>query len=145
MKEILAPLMDSVIGVVLVANTPAYLFKHLRRILADISKEVSLDRLVKELRKEISCPSQDVCDIAYSYALFVLMTYKPYPDVQRELHWIGASRHRWMEDIVMRYKQTARVSTAIEIKGEPPPLLSVNPEDRFANGTNNIIPPVEIN
>lgn len=145
MKEILAPVIDSVIGVVLVANTPAYLFKHLRRVLADISKEVPLDRLVGELQKELSCPSQDVFHIAYSYALFILMTYKPYPEVQRELDWIGASRHRWMEDLVMRYKQTAKVSTEISVEGEPPTPLSVNPKDRFANGTNNIIPPIEIN
>ena len=144
MKELLAPLMDSVIGVVLVANTPAYLFKHLREVLADVSREISFDWIVGELRDALAAPSSEIERIAYLYALFVLMTYRPHSAIQRELKRISDSGIRWMADLVMLYKQTAVVSKLIEVSGEQPPTISVNPKYRVADGSNNFRPPVEI-
>lgn len=144
MKDHLTRLMDSIVEVLLVANTPAYLFKHLRAILADISREVPLDRITDELRRELSTESHDMDRMAYAYALFTLMTFKPYPSVRNELHWIKDSRLRWMPELVRRYERTAVVSKLIVVEGDPPSALSVEPEYQLATGTNTILPPVEI-
>ena len=82
----LEPKMDEVYDVVLVANTPAYLYKKLRRVLFDIANSTPLQTLISELRREVASPPSDDYDQAsYVYALFILITYGRSEDVHGHL------------------------------------------------------------
>ncbi|MDE0027128.1 MAG: hypothetical protein OXP69_22175 [Spirochaetaceae bacterium] len=110
MIDLLENRVYSVADTLLVANTPVYLLKRLRQSLVDLAKEIPIDRIVKELRKELSdsSPNQfDLQNTAYVYALFVLMTYEPYQYVRDELRWIRESGLRWIREVIEHYERSA--------------------------------------
>lgn len=110
MIDLLENRIYSVADTLLVANTPVYLLKRLRQSLADLAKEIPIDRIVKELHKELSDSSPDRFDLqktAYVYALFVLMTYEPYRHIRDELHWIRESGLRWIREVIGHYERSA--------------------------------------
>lgn len=100
--------MEDVYRIVLVANTPAYLYDNLREVLAGMAKEVPLPELVSELRKEMeSSPNEEYHQSSYIYALFILMTYDRYDDVRHHLRWIGSGKTKWMSYLTGYYKNNA--------------------------------------
>lgn len=110
MIESLRDRMEDVYSVVLVANTPAYLYDNLREVLSGLAKRVRLPELISELRHEMAAsPSQEYDQSSYIYALFVLMTYDRYEDVRHHLEWIGSSDVKWM-GYLTRYYQNNVVS-----------------------------------
>ena len=91
MIESLKDRMEDVYSVVLVANTPAYLYDNLREVLSGMAKRVRLPALIAELRNEVAAaPSEEYHQSSYIYALFILMTYDRYEDVRHHLDWIGS-------------------------------------------------------
>ena len=58
MIESLRDRMEDVYSVVLVANTPAYLYDNLREVLSGMAKRVRLPELTSELRNEMAAPPQ---------------------------------------------------------------------------------------
>lgn len=105
MIESLRDRMEDVYSVVLVANTPAYIYDNLREALSGMAKSVRLPELISELRKEMAAPpSQEYDQSSYVYALFVLMTYDRYEDVRHHLEWIGSSDVKWMGYLTKYYQ-----------------------------------------
>ena len=89
--------LEDVYDVVLVANTPAYLYKKLRRVLFDVANLIPFQTVVSELRSEIaSSPSDEYDQVSYVYTLFILLTYGRYEDVQQQLGWIRSIQVKWM-------------------------------------------------
>ena len=105
----IAPLqsrLEDVYDVVLVANTPAYLYKNLRRVLVDIVNLIPFQTVVSELRREVeSSPSDEYDQASYVYALFILMTYGRYEDVQQQLGWIRSIDVKWMHYLTNHYER----------------------------------------
>ena len=102
----LEPKMDDVYDVVLVANTPAYLYKKLRRVLFDIANSTPLQTLISELRREVASPPSDDYDQAsYVYALFILITYGRSEDVHGHLVWIKSINMKWMDYLINHYER----------------------------------------
>ena len=105
MIEALKDRMEDVYSVVLVANTPAYLYDNLREVLSGMANSVRLPELISELRNEVAPPSsQEYDQSSYIYALFVLMTYDRYEDVRHHLEWIGSSNVKWMGYLTKYYQ-----------------------------------------
>lgn len=105
MIEALKDRMEDVYSVVLVANTPAYLYDNLREVLSGMANRVRLPDLISELRNEMAPPpSQEYDQSSYIYALFVLMTYDRYEDVRHHLEWIGSSNVKWMGYLTKYYQ-----------------------------------------
>lgn len=106
--------MEDVYDVVLVANTPVYLYKNLRRILFDLANVIPFQTLVSELREEVaSSPNEEYDQSSYIYTLFVLMTYGRYEDVRQHLGWIKSSKAVWMEYLISHYQRNVVQITSI--------------------------------
>ena len=147
MIDLLETRIDSLSGIFVISNTPAYLFKHFRNSLESVARKVPLDRIVAELRQETShCPSQDIHSTAYAYALFTMMTYWDYQDVSPELAWIRESGLRWIREIVDYYERSNSViSETLELPNiEHLPTLSETPYTTLSTADNNIVPTVAI-
>ena len=134
MIDLLENRIYSVADTLLVANTPVYLLKRLRRSLADLAKEIPIDRIVKELHKELSNSPPDRFDLqktAYVYALFVLMTYEPYRHIRDELHWIRESGLRWIREVIEHYERSAVSldSVTIDIPARDAPFYTTAAAD----------------
>ena len=72
MIESLRDRMEDVYSVVLVANTPAYLYDNLREVLSGMAKRVRLPELISELRNEMSAsPNEEYDQSSYIYTLFM--------------------------------------------------------------------------
>lgn len=98
--------LEDVYDVVLVANTPAYLYKKLRRVLFDVANLIPFQTVVSELRSEIaSSPSDGYDQVSYVYTLFILLTYGRYEDVQQQLGWIRSIQVRWMDYLTNHYER----------------------------------------
>ena len=105
MIESLKDRMEDVYSVVLVANTPAYLYDNLREVLSGMAKRVRLPALISELRNEMAAsPSEEYDQSSYIYALFILITYDQYEDVRHHLDWIGSSKTKWMGYLTKYYE-----------------------------------------
>ena len=142
MIDLLAKRMDLVVEILLVSNTPAYLFKRLRSALADVAREVPLDSIVKELRRELSDgTTQELDRAAYSYALFVLMTYESYADIGCELCWIRESGLRWITEIIRYYEQSVAVSKSVTIDV---PVRLNKPSFKISVAENNVLQSLDI-
>ena len=114
MIDLLKSRMDEVYDVVLVANTPVYLYKNLRRVLLDIANEVPFETLVSELREEVaSSPNEEYDQASYIYALFVLMTYGRYEDVRPHLGWIGSSDAELIDYLISHYRRSVVQITSV--------------------------------
>ena len=71
MIESLKDRMEDVYSVVLVANTPAYLYENLREVLSGMEKRVRLPALISELRNEMATsPSEEYDQSSYICCLF---------------------------------------------------------------------------
>ena len=118
MIESLRDRMEDVYSVVLVANTPAYLYDNLREVLSGMAKRVRLPELVSELRNEMTAsPSEEYDQASYIYALFVLMTYDRYEDVRHHLEWIGSNNVKWMSYLTKYYQNNVVSMTSYTIAG----------------------------
>ena len=116
--------MEDVYDVVLVANTPAYLYKNLRRVLFDVAHMIPFQTLVSELRKEAAPSPNDECDQAsYIYALFVLMTYGQYEDVRPHLGWIKSGKAEWINHLANHYQRNVLQITSISNTIHLPSLI----------------------
>ena len=134
MIDLLENRMYSVADTLLVANTPVYLLKRLRRSLADLAKEIPIDRLVKELHEELSASPASEFDLqktAYAYALFVLMTYDQYQCIRDELHWIRESGLRWIREVIEHYERSAVSldSVTVDIPSRDAPFYTTAADD----------------
>ena len=106
--------MEDVYDVVLVANTPVYLYKNLRRVLFDLANVIPFQTLVSELREEVaSSPNEEYDQSSYIYALFVLMTYGRYEDVRPHFGWIGSSKAEWIDYLINHYRRNVVQITSI--------------------------------
>ena len=120
MMRLVEPYMDAVAEVVFVANTPVYLFKHLRRALVHIANMVPLSALADELRQEIDRDSgSSVRKEPYLYALFVLMTYAPYKEVRPHLGWIRSTGIYWIDELTRYYEHKAAATSRLTAQGLP--------------------------
>lgn len=120
MMRLVEPYMDAVAEIVFVANTPAYLFKHLRRALVYIANMVPLPALASELRKEVArYPGNVVHKEPYLYALFILMTYAPYKEVGRHLDWIRSTGILWIDDLTRYYEHNATSTSRLTVQDLP--------------------------
>ena len=144
MMNILANRMDSIVGIASVANTPAYLFRHLKALLVDISDDIALAEVVCDLKKVISRGGElrEFDRFAYSHALFVLMTFADYSKIRPELTWIRDSGIRWIKETVARYERTAKVS--ISITEEVSSMTVTEPGDKITDTKNDFLLLVEI-
>ena len=114
MIESLKDKMEDVYSVVLVANTPAYLYDNLREVLFGMAKRVRLPALISELRNEVSAsPSEEYHQSSYIYALFMLMTYDRYEDVRHHLEWIGSIKTKWMGYLTKYYENNVVSMTTV--------------------------------
>ena len=127
--------MESVYEVVFVSNTPAYLFKHLRRVLVDVAKTIPLETAASELLKELKSSSNDIYEAARAYAWFIVMTYKPYDDVRQYLDLIRSSSIGWINYLTRYYENGVVPSRSIEIdiphllvSDKPSALSGASPE-----------------
>ena len=106
--------MEDVYDVALVANTPAYLYKNLRRVLFDVANIIPFQTVVSELRREVtSSPNDEYDQASYIYALFILMTYGSYDDVRQHLGWIRSSDVKWMDYLTNHYERNVVQITSI--------------------------------
>ena len=106
MIALLKSRLEDVYDVVLVANTPAYIYKNLRRVLVDVVNLIPFQTVVSELRREVeSSPSDEYDQASYVYALFILMTYGRYEDVQQQLGWIRSIDVKWMHYLTNHYER----------------------------------------
>ena len=114
MIESLKNRMEDVYPVVLVANTPAYLYDNLREVLFGMAKRVRLPTLISELRNEMAAsPSEEYDQSSYIYALFILMTYDRYEDVRHHLDWIGSIKTKWMGYLTKYYENNVVSMTTV--------------------------------
>ena len=146
MISILENRIDSLAEILIVSNTPAYLFKRFKNSLVSVAGEVPLDRIVTELREELSDgPPQDIRSAAYAYALFTLMTYWESQDVRPELSWIKDSGLRWIRGIVSYYERSMSViSESVEFPEiGTQPVLENPPYTTLSTASNNVTPTVE--
>jgi hypothetical protein len=147
MIDVLEKRTESLAEILVVSNTPVYLFKHLRNALQNVARRVPLERIVTELRQVLSDGQiQDIRSAIYAYALFTLMTYWEYQDVSPELGWIRESGLRWIREIVGYYERSFSViSESIEFPAiEHQPELGEGPYTTLSSAGNNAGPTVTI-
>lgn len=108
MIDVLKNRMDSISCILAIANTPAYLFKHLRRELVDVVDEVPLEDLSEELDRQLVDlgPNLEFDKRAYIYALIVLLTYD---DSEEALETLRSVRNNtsvfWIKELVHYHEQ----------------------------------------
>ena len=101
-------LMDDVRDVLLVSNTPAYLYKNLRRVLRDMADVIPFDDVASALYRELEAPRYDIHhQLPYVYALFILMTYGRYEDVRKHIPWIRSKNVPWMGYLIRYYENNS--------------------------------------
>ena len=118
----LSNLMDEIVAVFVVSNTPAYLFKHLRRVIAEVAREESLPVVAAEVRSLISQPSEslDFKKEAYLYALFVLLTFQcDEADTDREIGLFRECGLVWAKEMVDLHKANAIAPTTSTFELQP--------------------------
>ena len=103
---------------------------------------VRLDAIVSELKRELSkVPNDDLDRAAYSYALFVLMTYERYSDIRHELYWIRESGLRWITELIEYYEQSVVVSQSVAVEVSVP---SKEPYYMISVSEHNVVQSVEV-
>ena len=113
MIEALKDKLNSVTEILIVANTPAYLFKHLRKELAPPAVRVTSEELFSELSRLLAEESSDQGfeELAYIYALIVLLSYDDDPQVLEKLKRLcGDSNLLWFTDLVHYYEQRSEIT-----------------------------------
>lgn len=122
MIEALKEKMDSITEILIVSNTPAYLFKHLRKELAPPAVTIASKELFSELNRlvgeRVSKHSFD--ELAYIYALIVLLSYDDDPQVLEELHRLRSNSNLlWFNELVHYYEQrSAIIRKSLLVDGE---------------------------
>jgi hypothetical protein len=112
-------------SVYLFANTPKYLYRHLRHIqsVQELSQRATLQNLVDEYNKITSPTTRSSEDIAAAYALLIAVTFWEYQKALATFEKFDLSRLEWGNDIKDIFKTNAPINTIVGIgaKANIPP------------------------
>jgi hypothetical protein len=104
-------------SVYLFANTPKYLYRHLRHIqsVQELSQRATLQNLVDEYNEITSPTTKSSEDIAIAYALLIMVTFWEYEQALNAFGKFDLSRLEWGKDIKDIFKANAPINTIIRI------------------------------
>ena len=110
-----------VASVYLFANTPMYLYRHLREIdsVRDLGKDVSLKDLVDEYDRRTLSKGKSVEDIAIAYTLLVAITFWEYREALEALSKFELSRLDWGSDVKDIFISKSPITTLLELSVKP--------------------------
>lgn len=112
-------------SVYLFANTPKYLYRHLRHIqsVQELSQRATLQNLVDEYNKITSLSTKSSEDIAAAYALLIAVTFWEYQKGLAAFGKLDFSRLEWGSDIKDIFRTNAPINTIVGIgsKANIPP------------------------
>jgi hypothetical protein len=89
-------------SIYIVANTPAYLYKHLQRhaVVAEIGEIFRASAIGEALRALLSAPNRTYSDVARAYALLVALGRRPFEEWDQIVGSLDLSPLDWGEAIV---------------------------------------------
>lgn len=118
--------------ILLVSNTPLYLYKHLRRLqtVQTMAKETPEHEIASEFARRVSLPKRRMGDVAVAYACLVALTYKPQSVALETLASLDLSRLDWASTIRNVFFARARSESLQDIHIKPPqiPLFQLRTE-----------------
>jgi len=112
--------LKQVITAYLFANTPMYLYRHLRYIdsVEELGKRTTLKALVKEYDKRTSKEQRSTKDIAVAYALLVAITFWEYRRALAAFDDFELSRLNWGNDIKDIFISTSPITDILNISAK---------------------------
>lgn len=118
---------DDLSQIYLVANTPRYLFRHLREHhgVKWMSENFSIDELVAIYSDNQRTKKRSVEHVALAYAALIALYYKSYEKVEPLLGALATSGLRWAPDVVDILRKTAKVVSVNSIQFSLPTKPSV--------------------
>jgi hypothetical protein len=118
---------DDLCQIYLVANTPRYLFRHLREHhgVKWMSENFSIDELVAIYSDNQRTRKRSVEHVALAYAALIALYYKSYEKVEPILGTLATSGLRWAPDVIDILKKTAKVVSVNSIQFSPPTKSTV--------------------
>lgn len=113
---------DDLCQVYLLANTPRYLFRHLKEHdgVKWMSEHFSIEELVTIYSDNERTRKRSVEHVAMAYAALIALYYKNYEKVELILGALATSGLRWAPDVVDILRKTARVVSVNSIQFSPP-------------------------
>jgi len=120
-------------SVYLFANTPKYLYRHLRHIqsVQELSQRATLQNLVDEYTKITSPIARSSEDIAAAYALLIAVTFWEYQEALAALGKFDLSRLEWGNDMKDIFRTNAPINTMVGIGAQ----ASIRPCNLEATGS----------
>ena len=120
-------------SVYLFANTPKYLYRHLRHIqsVLEVSQHATLQNLVDEYNKTTSPTTKSSEDIATAYALLITVTFWEYQKALAAFGRFDLSRLEWGNDMKDIFKTNAPINTIVEIDAK----ANIPPNNLEASGS----------
>jgi hypothetical protein len=84
-------------AIYLVANTPSYLFKHLRRdeAVQQLARTATVDDLAELISEFVSKPERTALDISRVYAALAAMSLRPYREWQDRVEGLDLAMLDW--------------------------------------------------
>ena len=118
------PNLDQAAKTFLVANTPSYLFSHLRRDLTVqwMAQNFSTAELTDTLRYYTAeGAGEDVAPVAV-YACLVALSFKPFPEYRHWMESFQAPGVRWLPELKGMLSAGREVTARLNIEVKPPPM-----------------------
>lgn len=116
----------------LFANTPKYLYRHLRHIqsVQELSKNTTLQNLVDEYNEITSPTRKSSEDVAIAYALLIMVTFWEYQKALVAFGKFDLSRLEWGNDIKDIFVTNAPINNIVRINVKP----NIPPSELEASG-----------
>lgn len=126
------------VRVFVVANTPTYLFKHLRSIqsIQALAGETSTDALVKRCRELASVKNPAMDDELDFYVHLVALYFKPPSEFRRVLDDLSNSPFRWAKPLVQLIASRPAASDLLVWDTPLKPAVGLSSEQR-SSGTSH--------
>jgi len=104
-------------SVYLFANTPKYLYRHLRHIqsVQELSRHATLQNLVDEYNEITSPTAKSSEDIAIAYALLITVTFWEYQQALAALNKFDLSRLEWGNEMKDIFRKNTPINTIVRI------------------------------
>jgi hypothetical protein len=113
--------LTEVVSAYLFANTPMYLYRHLRSnpSIKELAENTTLEVLVKEYGIRTSKEKRTAEEVAVAYALLVAVTFLGYSQASAAFRQFDLSRLDWGNDIRDIFVRETTPETEITVSAKP--------------------------
>ena len=131
--------LDQLVPIYLVANTPAYLYRNLRK--ASAVQRLAETNIPMDLIDHIlfvdRSPERDLRDVVAAYASTIALTIQDSREVLRALQGLEVTNLEWVASILQLWDQT-RIGTEYTVVSDKPKILKPYPTEDVSESTTRI-------